>query len=64
MFYQQNKSMSINNSVTSEEVKRRAETLLRRCEEVMYRDASDFNAILEISADALSPFVKYCIPKS
>jgi len=52
--------MSMNNSVVSEEVKRRAETLLRRCEEVMYTDDSKSNELLEISATALSPFVKYC----
>lgn len=53
--------MSTNNSVVSEEVKRRAETLLRRCEEIMYTDDSKSNELLEISAIALSsPFVKYC----
>ena len=56
--------MPTNNSVVSEEVKRRAEILLKSCEEIMYVDNSYFNKILEISADALDPLVKYCALKT
>ena len=53
--------MSSNNSVVGNEVKKRAENLLKRSEEVTYAEESNFNNILNISADALNPLARYCV---